>query len=239
MKKRLHCFYLMLLLLLSLLSSTVSQAASPKRDDNETKTYTLNITQSDLLVGDTLTLTVDGVTDEDVSFRSENSEIVSLAPRDAGSCECTAETVGKTAIVVKIREKSVLFFKNTTMTMRCTINVTPKAVSVKFKKRQYKLTLGQKKKVAVILRPGITTEIPIYTSSNPEIAVVNQKGRIITRSKGTTIISATIQNGMTVHCRVIVKGAPKEKNRPPSNTKPPTGTQPPVSTSAPKTRSAG
>lgn len=211
MRRRAYHVYILILLLLSLLSSTVSQAASPKQADNETKTYTLNITQSDLLLGDSMLLIVEGVTDEEVTFRSDNSEVVSLSPRDGNTCECTAEAVGKTTIIVKIREKSMLFFKNTTMTMRCTINVTPKAVSVKFKKRQYKLTLGEKKKVAVILRPGITTEIPVYTSSNPEIAIVNTKGRIITRSKGTTIISATIQNGMTVHCRVIVKGAPKEK----------------------------
>ncbi len=211
MRRRAYHGYLLILLLLSLLSSTVSQAASPKRADSETKTYTLNITQSDLLLGDSMLLIVEGVTDEEVTFRSDNSEVVSLSPRDGNTCECTAETVGKTTIIVKIREKSMLFFKNTTMTMRCTINVTPKAVSVKFKKRQYKLTLGEKKKVAVILRPGITTEIPVYTSSNPEIAIVNTKGRIITRSKGTTIISATIQNGMTVHCRVIVRGLPKEK----------------------------
>lgn len=211
MRRRAYHGYLLILLLLSLLSSTVSQAASPKQADNEAKTYTLNITQSDLLLGDSMLLIVEGVTDEEVTFRSDNSEIVSLSPRDGNTCECTAEAVGKTTIIVKIREKSMLFFKNTTMTMRCTINVTPKAVSVKFKKRQYKLTLGEKKKVAVILRPGITTEIPVYTSSNPEIAIVNTKGRIITRSKGTTIISATIQNGMTVHCRVIVRGLPKEK----------------------------
>lgn len=212
MKKQTYrCFCLILLLFSLLLNSTTSHAASPKRADDVAKTYILNITQSNLLLGDSMMLTVNGVTDEEVTFRSSDSEIVSLAPKEDNNCECTAEAVGKTTITVKIREKGVLFFKNTTMTLRCKINVAPKAVSIKFKKKLYKVALGETKKAAVILRPGITTEMPLYTSSNPEIAVVTPKGKIITHSKGTTIISASIQNGMTVHCRVIVTGERKEK----------------------------
>lgn len=202
MKKRIHAYFLVLVLGLSLfLNSIQVQAASLKQASDEE--YSLNVTQTDLLLGDSFELTVDGITDEEVSFKSQDSSILSVEG-NGNSCICVGESVGSVSVIVKIKRKGMLFFLNSTTKLRCSVDVTPKAVSVKFKKRNYYLTAGSKKKIAVILRPSITAEVPVFTSSDPSIASVNAKGRVYARAKGTAIITATIQNGMATRCKIVV-----------------------------------
>ena len=202
MKIKVCAFFLVLILGLSLpLNSIQVQAANLKRGSDEE--YSLNIVQKDLLLGDSFELTVDGITDEEVSFRSMDSSVVSLEDSENG-CICVGESVGSVIVVVKIKRKGGLFFLKPTTKLRCRVDVTPKAASVKFKKRKYNLTTGAKKKVAVILRPSITSEMPVFTSSAPNIVSVNANGRVVARASGTAIITATIQNGMEAYCKIIV-----------------------------------
>ena len=196
-KSKFSCFLILLFLLSSLLNAYPAQAASAKD-------YSLSATQATLLLDDSMTLSVEGVTDEEISFKADNSSIASIEVTDKDRCELTSQAVGKTTITVKIKKKESFFFMNSTTTLYCKLSVTPKAVSVKFKKKEYKLPVGTSKKTAVILRPSITTEIPVFSSSNPDIATVNTKGKVTAISKGTTIVSATIKNGMTVRCKIIV-----------------------------------
>lgn len=196
-KSKYTCFLILLLLLSSLLNSYPVQAA-------QTEDYSLSMTKTDLLLNDSATLSVEGVTDEEISFKSEDNSIVSVGTTENNSCELTGEAVGKTTVTVRIKKKGAFFFMNAATTLRCKVTVSPRAVSVKFKKKQYKLAVGAKKTIPVILRPSITTEVPAYTSSDPSIATINAKGRVTAAAKGTAVISATIKNGMTVRCKIIV-----------------------------------
>lgn len=196
-KSKYTCFLILVFLLSSLLNAYPVCAATSKN-------YALNVTQANLLLDDSMTLSVEGTTDEEISFKAENSSIASIEVTNRNSCELTSQAVGKTIITVKIKKKDTLFFMNSTTTLQCKLTVTPKAVSVKFKQKQYKLPVGTTKKIAVILRPSITTEVPFFSSSNPDIATINTKGKVTAISKGTTIVSATIKNGMTVRCKIVV-----------------------------------
>lgn len=201
-KSNFICFFILLFLLSSLLNGYPAQAADSNKSNFEE--YYLNVTRANLLLDDNMTLSVEGVSNEEISFKSEDNSIASVEEAENSSCEITGKSVGKTTITVKIKKKGVFFFMNSTTILRCRVTVNPKAVSIKFKKRQYKLSVGEKKKTSVILRPSITTEVPVFSSSNPDIATINAKGKITAREKGITVISATIKNGITARCKVIV-----------------------------------
>lgn len=205
MKRRKRYPFTVLLLLLSLLlDSTPASATTPKKETNYVK-YSLNISTSNLLLDESFTLSVDGITDEEVSFRSEDTSIVSISETDINtSCECNGESVGTTSIIVKIKEKGFLFFTNTTKTLTCKVTVSPKANSIKFAKKSIKLPVGSRKKLKVICRPSITTEIPVLTSSNPAVVSINSAGKVVARSKGTATITAAISNKSTSTCKIIV-----------------------------------
>lgn len=201
---------LALLLLLSLLLDNTSVAAAKKKATRDEK-YSLNVTASELLLGESFTLSVDGVTDEEVSFKSQDSDTVSIASGENDtSCECRGEAVGKTTVTVKIKEKGFLFFKNTAIQLTCKVTVSPRATSVRCTKKNLRLAVGAKKKLAVILRPSIATEIPLFSSSDTDVATVNTAGKVVAKSKGTAVITVTIQNGNTSNCKVTVTSS-KEK----------------------------
>lgn len=196
------CFLILLVLLPHLLNFDTAQARNTAVSNSEE--YYLNSTRATLLIDESMTLSVEGVSDEEISFKSEDSSIVSTGAEKENSCEITGVAVGQTTITAKIKKKGAFFFMNSTTTLRCRVTVTPKAVSIKFKKRKYTLSVGEKRKTSVILRPSITTEVPVFSSSNSDIATVNTKGRVIAHSPGITIITATISNGMTARCKVII-----------------------------------
>ncbi len=198
--KKLFRYFLMFLLLFSLLLNGQTVQAEGSEYSEE---YYLNTTKASLLTGDTFTLYVEGTSDEEISFSSEDDSIVSIESIGENSCECTGISVGSTVITVKIRKK-VLFFTSSTTTLRCKVNVTPSAVSIRFKKRTYRLSIGKKKNAKVVLRPSITSEKPTFTSSNIRIATVNSKGRVTAKAVGTTTITATLKNGMQAQCKIVV-----------------------------------
>lgn len=209
MKRRHNLFrWIMLLLVFSLLANTASVSAASKKKRKKTEAvskYSLNMIATDLLLDDATLLTVDGITDESVSFKSSDSDVVSLDPDDSGtSCKCTGKSVGNATITVKIKEKGFLFFNSTTTTLTCKITVAPKASSIQFNRKQIKMAPNTRKRVKMTLRPSITTEVPVFTSSDPQVATVNASHKIVAKAPGTAVITATIRNGSTASCRVIV-----------------------------------
>lgn len=199
MKKRIR-FLFILIFVFSLLLDTQTALAA---DSGYSEEYYLNTTKASLLTGDDLSLYVEGTSNEEISFSSENDSIVSVEATGENSCKCTGISVGSTVITVKVRKK-VLFFTSSTTTLRCKITVTPSAVSIRFKKRIYRIGAGKKKKIKVVLRPSITSEKPTFTSSNTRIATVNSKGRVFARAVGTATITATLKNGMQAECKILV-----------------------------------
>ena len=115
--------------------SVIREKSSRKKEAQAP--YTLNMTTSDLLLGDSFILTVNGTTEESVTFKSSSSDVVSVEPEDDSiSCKCTGETVGNATITVKIKEKGFLFFNSTATTLTCKVTVSPKASSIQFNRRQ-------------------------------------------------------------------------------------------------------
>lgn len=206
MQKKIKYRFLVFLLLFSLLTDPASASAKKirtKKKDAES-TYSLNMMTAELLIGKSMTLTVDGITEESVSFKSSN-DAVSLDPESNGiSCKCSGNAVGTSIITVKIKAKGFLFFNSSSSTLTCRVTVSPKASSIQFNRQQVRMSPNTKKKVRITLRPSITTETPVFSSSDPRVARVNAARKIVAKSPGITVITATIQNGNTASCRVIV-----------------------------------
>lgn len=201
MKKQIFRYFFIPLFLFSLLFDSQPVQA---RSSHDSEDYFLSMTKASLLTEESMTLFVEGISEEEVSFKSEDSSIVSIQSTNGNSCEFTGKAVGNTVITVKIRKKGILFFMNSTTTLRCKVSVTPSAVSIRFKKKTYRLMVGEKKKINVILRPSITSEKPLFSSSNRKVATVNTNGRIRAKSIGNATITATLKNGTAAQCKVIV-----------------------------------
>ena len=71
---------LVLLLICCLFTDTTAYARTKNKKAESDLPYSLNITEADILLGDSMSLSVDGITDENVSFKSSDNSIVSLTP---------------------------------------------------------------------------------------------------------------------------------------------------------------
>lgn len=158
-----------------------------------------------ILTGTSDTLTVFRVPAEsDVTYKSSDESILTVTPKEDYTCEYTGVGIGAATITIKIQEPVFLFVSNT-YTLKFTVDVTPKAVSVKFRKNNYKLDIGESRKLQYTLRPSITDEVPSFESSDSNIVSVSSKGKIYTKAKGTAYITATISNGSNDKCKITVK----------------------------------
>lgn len=140
----------------------------------------------------------------DISYKTSDDSIVKIKALDNNTCEYTGVKVGTATITVTVREPLFLFMNNTT-NLKFKVAVTPEAVSVKFRKNKYKFEVGEKKIVRYNILPSISDEIPAFESLDKEIAVVNKNGRVTAKSAGTTYIKATINNGSSDKCKIIVE----------------------------------
>ena len=132
------------------------------------------------------------------SWKSSNTGIAKIYGRSNGTCTLQAGSrSGKAVITVSLRSG---LKKNVTVTVQKTTVKTAKitgvAASMKMKKNQ-KTTLRP------VLQPLTSGEKITYKSSNTKVAVVNSKGQITARSKGTAVITVT-SGRKSVRCKVTV-----------------------------------
>lgn len=158
-----------------------------------------------ILTGTSDTVTVFKVPEEcDVTYKSSDESVLTVTPKEDYTCEYTGVGIGTATITIKIQEPVFLFVSNT-YTLKFTVNVTPKAVSVKFRRDKYTLDIGYSKKLQYTLRPSITDEVPIFESSDDNIVSVSSKGKMYAKAKGTAYITATISNGSYDRCKITIK----------------------------------
>lgn len=137
--------------------------------------------------------------DSIVSWKSSNTNIAKVYGRGNGTCTIQAGTrSGKAIITIALRSG---LKKNITVTVQKTTVKTTKITGVA---TSLKLKRNQKATLKPVLQPLTSGEKIIYKSSNTKIAIVNSKGQITARSKGTATITVT-SGRKSVRCKVIVK----------------------------------
>ena len=67
-----------------------------------------------------------------------------------------------------------------------------------------KVALDGKAKLALTIRPSISKEVPVFKSHNKKIVTINKKGKLTAKKLGTTYITATLLNGKSATCKIIV-----------------------------------
>lgn len=96
-------------------------------------------------------------------------------------------------------------------TLKVKVKVTPYAVSVKFGKKKIYLNETKNTKLNTIIKPNISQEIPLYESSDTDVATVNSRGIVTAVAAGEAVITATLlSSGQSASCTVIVKPEPVE-----------------------------
>lgn len=136
--------------------------------------------------------------DSIVSWKSSNANIAKVYGRSNGTCTIQAGTrSGKAVITIALRSG---LKKNITVTVQKTTVKTTKITGVA---TSLKLKRNQKATLKPVLQPLTSGEKITYKSSNTKIAIVNSKGQITARSKGTATITVT-SGRKSVRCKVIV-----------------------------------
>lgn len=96
-------------------------------------------------------------------------------------------------------------------TLKVKVKVTPYAVSVKFGKKKIYLNETKNTKLNTIIKPNISQEIPLYESSDTDVATVNSRGIVTAVAAGEAVITATLlSSGQSAACTVVVKPEPVE-----------------------------
>ena len=104
-------------------------------------------------------------------------------------------------------------------TLKVKVKVTPYAVSVKFGQKKLSLTENENAKLNTIIKPNVSQELPVYESSNTEVATVNSRGVVTAVAAGEAIVTATLlSSGQSAECIVVVKPEPAEAVPPAATT---------------------
>ena len=129
------------------------------------------------------------------AVRSSNKKIVTvsksgkIAARKTGTATVTITFKNKTQKIIKVKVQ-----KGIVKTTSLRLNRKSVTLARKGKKFQLKVTVA----------PITSQQKVTYTSSNPKVAIVNKKGKITARKKGTAII--TVRSGSKkARCKVRVK----------------------------------
>lgn len=162
-----------------------------------------------LLQGDSCILYLQNVDDDDMSvtFRSSDTSVLTVKKLSDSSCKVTGTGYGSAKVTARITTSSGFFLFDETETIKAKFNVTPKAVSVRFHAKQKTLAVQSTVKLAMTIRPSISKETPVFQTQNNKIASVSSKGVVTGKKVGSTYITATIQNGNTAKCKILVKKA--------------------------------
>jgi hypothetical protein len=160
--------------------------------------------EKDILQDDTHILEVQNLENGcDVSFKSSDTDILDVKQLSDTSCSYTGVGYGKAKITVTITKTTAFFFKEK-RTIRASIKVTPKAVSVMFRQGTRKIASGRKLKLPLTIRPSISEEIPTFRSLNKKVVSIAKNGKITGKKPGTTFVTATLLNGKTAKCKIVV-----------------------------------
>lgn len=163
----------------------------------------LNVTKVTMLQDQTSTVQVYRLKKEHtVSFFIQDENIAYITKSSKKSCTFKAAAVGKTKLIATI-------YKNNKKikTLKCTIHVTPPAVSVRFKKKNHRLIVGESLDLRKLinLKPANTAEIPVFTVNDNSCLWVTPNGFATSIAPGKVTVTATIANGKNDQIIIQIK----------------------------------
>lgn len=153
----------------------------------EVDSVSLNKTSISLLIGETESLVVstlpDNATDKDVAWTSSNSDVVSVE-----NGVLTATGIGQAIITVTNKVDN-------SKTDTCTVTVLQPVTGIMLNKSSISLLVGKSEIITASVLPNTASNKTVmWSSSNPNIATV-ENGNVIAVSSGTATITAITADG--------------------------------------------
>ncbi|KSV59109.1 Ig-like domain-containing protein [Acetivibrio ethanolgignens] len=178
----------------------VAKASEVGDDDDKASSLRLNVNAFSLIIEDSYTLRLRNLEEgQKVTYKAEDSDIVSIKKVSNKEAEITGDTVGTTTIIVTVKQAG-----KTVRTLKCKVKVGPPAQSVRFGESEVTVKAGEKTTLKAKLTPGTTVETGRYKSEDTEIATVTSQGTVTALKPGEVKITITIANGATDTCTVKV-----------------------------------
>lgn len=159
---------------------------------------TLNSTSLTLGVGKSSTAlkaTVSTNADAVTSWKSSNTSVVKVDNK--GKLTAGSKT-GTATITVTTRAGA---------TATCRVTVKLMTTKLTMSKTKLELVQGKSATLKVTRTPSKATEKISWSSSNPKVASVTQKGKVSAKKTGTVTITAKAANGVKATCKVTIKKA--------------------------------
>lgn len=163
---------------------------------------TMNINRGSKNVNRKLPVMVgNNATNKTLNYRSGNSKVVSVNAKG----QITAKKKGTATVSVKTTDGTniVVYYRVTVKQLVTSVKLNKKAISLKAKGKAKQKTYTLKATVT----KGANNKKVKWTTSNKKVAVVNSKGKVTAKKKGTCYISVTSTDGSrkSAKCKVTVK----------------------------------
>lgn len=131
----------------------------------------------------------------DVTLRWSSSD-TKIATVDATGY-ITAKNTGTCVVTAQATDGSGVF-------STCTVTVYRNASEIKLDITTLDINVGEAYQLDVEMKPSDSTDVLLFESSNTKIATVSNKGKIVGNSKGSCIIFAKTESGLSTYCTVNV-----------------------------------
>lgn len=163
---------------------------------------TMNINRGSKNVNRKLPVMVgNNATNKTLNYRSGNSKVVSVNAKG----QITAKKKGTATVSVKTTDGTniVVYYRVTVKQLVTSVKLNKKAISLKTKGKAKQKTYTLK---ATVSKDANNKKVK-WTTSNKKVAVVNSKGKVTAKKKGTCYISVTSTDGSrkSAKCKVTVK----------------------------------
>ncbi|MBR6726104.1 MAG: Ig-like domain-containing protein [Clostridia bacterium] len=162
-------------------------AASVNLEVGSGKTINVNVSPADAINGD-------------VEWEISDENIVMLTDASDTSVVVVAQSAGEATLTAKTSNGK---------SASCKITVTEAAVkaeSIEIDEKTVNLREGDEHKLNVTVLPANATDVKLtYTSSDEEVAVVDENGNITAKKMGSAVITVSTENSIKASCTVNVK----------------------------------
>lgn len=179
----------------------------------------LNVTKLDMTLGNAYHLRIYNMKKNfKATFNTTDPSVIALKSVAANKKKALLAAVGVGSAKIRVK---ILRPNKPNLTLKCTVKVSPKAVSIKFARKKVVIFVGESFKNEAILKPSNSTEQPLFQSSDPLVAQVSPVGVTTGISPGTATITATLlSSNLTAEYTVVVRHAPDpgEDRTPDKNT---------------------
>lgn len=163
---------------------------------------TMNINRGSKNVNRKLPVMVgNNATNKTLNYRSGNSKVVSVNAKG----QITAKKKGTATVSVKTTDGSniVVYYRVTVKQLVTSVKLNKKAIPLRAKGKAKQKTYTLK---ATVSKDANNKKVK-WTTSNKKVAVVNSKGKVTAKKKGTCYISVTSTDGSrkSAKCKITVK----------------------------------